>query len=1016
MLIFSISFMGSFAQTIANYSFSGYCFGFPTTFTSTTTSTYTILSYSWDLDNDGLFNDGTGANIQHTFTTADTFKVGLKAVSTNDSATVYTTFIIQSATPVFTINADSQCFKNNNFIFTNSSLITPSGTLTYKWDFGDGTTVNTKNPTHTFTQQNKTFSVKLIATTDQGCSDSISKNATIHAHPQISFTTPDTLKCKNEVFTFTNTSSIAVGNIQYLWDFGDGNQTNSVNTLHSYPSTGLYVINLKGTSVKGCVDSFMLNIHVDTNLFVSFTVNKDSQCVNGNSFTYTNTSSFCGTVDSVVWDLNGDGVFNDGKGNVITHTYTNSGSPVIGMIVYNGNKIDTAYHSVTILPSPAANFSINTPTQNFAGNYFVFTNSSSITPASTLKYKWSFGDGGVSVITNPSWSYTTSGAFSVKLIATSLKGCKDSITKTATVLSPFIVDFTADTVCGKDSTSFVNKSSSTNPILQINWDFNNDNNFNDAYGNNVKHLFSTPGTYTVGLEIITSVDTGKITKQVIVNPKPVAGFSVNTINQNLLGNNFILTNTTTISPVRTLSYLWDFKDASTSTLTNVTHTYSAIGSYYIKLTATSGDGCKDTISHRVNVLANINLAADFTADTVCFQQFTTFTNTSTSFYPMLQINWDLDNNGLFDNGTGQILKSKFPEGIHRVGLQVITAYDTSTIYKDILINPSPRADFMINRSIQPLKGNNFVYTNASLISPYSELTFNWSYGDGNTSLSIDGNHSYSALGSYNVQLIAISDKGCRDTIVKQVQIVTSTLNIDYSNTSTCIGDTTYFTNLTTVTNDSIISYLWDFGDGSPAILKNNPFHIYAAAGSYNVTLHVYLVSGNIDSVTKQVNVYPKPVITINATPDTIIYTGQTVTLSVSGPYNSILWSTGSNSSTIDINTAGIYSVNVVDVNGCSNSKSTEVVILPKKAIDVVTGFSPNGDGINDYWKIINIDAFGVCKVKIYNRWGDLVYSSSNYLNDWDGKRNGKMLPQGTYYYLIETPNDGTYTGPVNIVK
>lgn len=90
--------------------------------------------------------------------------------------------------------------------------------------------------------------------------------------------------------------------------------------------------------------------------------------------------------------------------------------------------------------------------------------------------------------------------------------------------------------------------------------------------------------------------------------------------------------------------------------------------------------------------------------------------------------------------------------------------------------------------------------------------------------------------------------------------------------------------------------------------------------------------------------------------------------------------------------------------------------MPKTAIQVVTGISPNGDGINDYWKIINIGAFGKCDVKIYNRWGDVVYESSDYKNDWDGKREGKTLPEGTYYYLINTPKDGSFTGPLNILK
>jgi gliding motility-associated-like protein len=1016
LLIFSIISERSHAQTVANYGFSGYCFNYPTQFYSSSTSTYTILAYKWDLNNDGIFNDATGSTTQYTFLTADTFRVGLKVVSTNDSDIIYTTFIIQSIAPQFSINIDSQCFKNNNFVFTDASVITPSGTISYLWNFGEGTPSNLKNPSHSYNLQDKTYSVKLIATTDQGCKDSITKTVTIHPFPQVSFTTPDTIKCLNDVFTFSNTSSISKGTLQYLWDFGDGNQTNSVNALHPYSSYGTYTVKLKATSQKGCIDSFKIKAHVDTTLYVSFTVNKDSQCFKGNSFVFTNTSSYCGTIDSTVWDLNGDGIFKDAKGNTINHSYTTAGNSIVGMIVYNGKQRDTAYNKVTVYPSPIAGFSINATPQSFLGNYFIFTDNSTITPTSTLKYNWYFGNGDTSINKNPGYTYPSSGVYKVKHVVTSNKGCIDSISKTATVLPPLVVDFAADTICGVDSTTFTNKSTSTDPILKVKWDFNNDNIFTDASGNIVKHLFATPGTYPVGLQIVTTTDSAKIVKQVVVYPKPKAGFSVNTVNQPLAGNNFIFTNSTTITPTRTLSYLWDFKDSKTSIQTNPAHSYSAIGSYYVKLTTTSSDGCKDTISHNVNVLANISLSADFTADSVCSSLFTTLTNSSTSYYPLIQINWDLNKDGLFDNGTGSVLKNKFQPGTHSVGLQVITAYDTSVIYKNIIVYPSPNSNFIINRATQPLKGNNFIFTNATLINPYSELTFDWAYGDGWTSVAIDGSHSYTALGTYDVRLIAITDKGCRDTVTKQVKLVTSSLNVNFSNNKTCIGDSTDFKNLTTVTNDSIITYIWDFDDGSPLSLKENPKHFYANTGKYDVSLFVVLVSGNKDTFTQSVTVNSIPIITINASPDTLIYAGQKATLSISGPYDSILWSTGTKTSSIDVSLEGTYSVNVIDINGCKGSESINIFVLPKKAIDVVTGFSPNGDGINDYWKILNIEAFGKCKVSIYNRWGDLIYSTNDYKNDWDGKHKGKVLPQGTYYYMIETPNDGSYTGPVNIVK
>ena len=1015
LLILTSINLKSSAQTVAKFTDSSYCYGDQTKFTSTSTSTYTIKSYYWDLDNDGVFNNDSGAIVKYLFSFADTFKVGLKVISTNDTSIVYQKVVIQLVTPFFTKNADSLCLTGNSFSFTNATTLNPGGTFSSKWYFDDGATSTSFNTSHSYTKDGTTFQVKLITTTNFGCKDSSIIGVTVLPNPKVSFSVMDTVNCIGENFQFTNKSSIAYGSMSNVWVFSNGNQF-TLHATNNFPAVGTYPVTLKVTSNKGCSDSFKRNVYVDSNLIAGFIVSpNDTQCWKGNSFTFASVSNVCGTADSILWDLDGDGVFGDQKGTSVNKSYLTSQTVKVGMIVFSGIKSDTAYHTVVIHPNPVAGFSINIPSQILTGNYFAFTNSSTPTPASLLS-NWDFGDGNSSLNTSPSWSYATAGTFKVTLTVTTNMGCVDTISKIATVTNPLTVDFIADTVCLKDSTSFINKSTSGSPMLQINWDFNNDLVFTDGSGNNVKHKFLTPGTYTVGLQIITAALTDTVFKSVVVYPKPVAGFTINTPIQSITGNKFVFTNTSSISPSGTLSYLWDFKDASTSILINDTHTYAATGNYFVFLTATSQFGCTDTISKKATVIANSILSADFTTDTICFPGITTFTNTTNSTYPLLQINWDLDSNGLFDNGTGAVVNyGIITNGNFIAGLQVITAYDTSVIYKTVVVNPKPKADFSINRVSQPLSGNNFIFLNASKISPFSLMTYKWTTGDGGSSTAIDVTHSYAAMGTYDVQIVATSDKGCRDSIIKQVNVVSFKLTPDFSSNNACLGDTVFFTNLSSVTNDSIINFLWNFGDGS-TIVRGNPKHLYSTTGSYNVTLIALLLSGNKDSIVKSITIYPSPVVNINTVPNSTVYTGQSVKLSLTGIYDSIMWSTGSKDSSIVVAAAGIYSVKVIDVNGCKDSASTEIFILPKTPINVVNAFTPNGDGINDVWKITNIDIFGKCAVKIFNRWGDLMYSSSDYKNNWDGKRNGEVLPEGSYYYLIYTPNDGSYTGPINILR
>ena len=115
---------------------------------------------------------------------------------------------------------------------------------------------------------------------------------------------------------------------------------------------------------------------------------------------------------------------------------------------------------------------------------------------------------------------------------------------------------------------------------------------------------------------------------------------------------------------------------------------------------------------------------------------------------------------------------------------------------------------------------------------------------------------------------------------------------------------------------------------------------------------------------------------------------------------------------------GNYIINIKDDNDCT-SEDFPVTIsqLAGCKLVIYDAFSPNGDDKNPVWNIGNIDQFPDCTVKIYNIWGIQVFSSAGYPEPWDGTYNGKILPSGTYYYVID-PGNGSevLTGSVNIVK
>jgi gliding motility-associated-like protein len=84
--------------------------------------------------------------------------------------------------------------------------------------------------------------------------------------------------------------------------------------------------------------------------------------------------------------------------------------------------------------------------------------------------------------------------------------------------------------------------------------------------------------------------------------------------------------------------------------------------------------------------------------------------------------------------------------------------------------------------------------------------------------------------------------------------------------------------------------------------------------------------------------------------------------------------------------------------------------------NIMNLFTPNNDGINDYWELTLPISSGRCDVRIFNRHGKQVFADDNYDNLWDGTSNGNPLPEGAYYYVIKTENSGTIKGTVNLVR
>lgn len=154
----------------------------------------------------------------------------------------------------------------------------------------------------------------------------------------------------------------------------------------------------------------------------------------------------------------------------------------------------------------------------------------------------------------------------------------------------------------------------------------------------------------------------------------------------------------------------------------------------------------------------------------------------------------------------------------------------------------------------------------------------------------------------------------------------------------------------------------------------------------------------------------------------VVFEGETVVLNADDQFPDMTWTgealNSNNGSSVTADPEGVgesflYTVNST-INDCPYSDQVEVTIFP--AVVPYTGFTPNGDGINDTWEIRNIHIWPNAQIIVYSRWGTKVFQAVNYNNDWDGDD----LPAATYYYVIELNpvefNVEPYTGSVTIMR
>jgi len=807
----------------------------PLTVYFTSLATGAITGGTWN------FGDGGTSTLQNpskTYSTPGTYTVSFTVVgpggSDVETKTAYVT--VGESPPVAAFSGTPLSgLAPHTVTFTDQSTGGPR--TSWLWNFGDGTTSTSQNPSKAYAAPGS-YTVSLTVTGPGGTDSEVKSDfVTVNFPPPVAqfFGSPLTGVAPHTV-NFTNLSTGTITG--YTWTFGDGATSSTAAPTKTYTVPGTYAVTLTAIGPGG-TDLETKSAYVTVLEPAPVAVFTGVPRVGVAPLTVSFTNFSLGNLTSRSWDF-GDG--GTSTQNNPTYTYLTPGSYTVTLTVTSAGGSDTETKLNYIIvnqPPPVAEFS-GAPLSGPPGLTTNFTDAST---GSLNSWLWDFGDGSTSTLQNPSHSFAAPGAYSVTLTVSGSGGL-DSERKVGYVVvgqPPPVADFVASTTSGVRPLSVDFTDLTGGPTTSWLWNFGDGG---TSASQNPTYIYSTAGTYTVTL---TSTGPGgsdvetKVGYIVVAEQAPVANFgaSPTTGIKPLLVN---FTDASTGGPVT--SRLWSFGDGTTSTVTNPSKTYTLAGVYTVTLTVT-GPGGVDTETKTSFITVNepapvaqfsgtpLNGVAPLTV---------VFTNLTTGG-PVTTFTWS------FGDGTTSNLaaptKVYNTPGIYNVILNATGPGGSDNEIKIgyVTVNPPPPAADFVASAVEGVSPFSVTFSDLSTGSPTS---WSWSFGDGGTASTQNPTHVYNTPGVYTVSLTVVGPSGA-DTETKAGYILVKPVVADFIGFPTS-GNAPLLVSFTDLSQGTVTSWLWDFGDGATST-SQNVAHNYTTYGQFTVTLTVTGPSGT-DTETK----------------------------------------------------------------------------------------------------------------------------------------------------------------------
>ena len=1012
-------------------------------------STFTNAStngdlYIWNFGDDmlpGLVDNNP--TVQHTFIAEANdapsfYNVTLLAIDDLGCTDERSMAIEVNPTPAFELNleANEAC---SPLALTMPNMV--DATATY-WDFGDGSFSNEATPTHFWTNDTDelmSHTISFQGFNAFGCEGSATANVSIKPQPQAIFSIDEEVGCAPFNIAISNESQLADA---FDWNYGNGDALQmDTQAAHAYTYAGAdeptdYTLTLTATHALGCVDTTTKTVTVLPEVIAAWSGETVGCAPFETVIEYTGTAA-----STVAWTIDGAAA---ASGNAATFELEGAaGSATAHTIeieaVSEYGCAGSAAFEVTVNPTPLVNLSASSDATcsgdawnvvydaQYADDINLTMDGMGLDLASELEFT-SENPGSVDAIST------------LVLTASTDQGCAAAMAIEHTVHPQVTANFDLPmSTCSPMEVAFNNTS--VQATASTTWNFG-DGTTSEAL--NPAHTFEALGTedaqYNVTLVAVNAAGCADTAVHVIeVWGQPEAALNV----VEAVGC-YPVDVTFENASAGHASTAWAYGNGEYSAIGDSIHTKTFFNPtddlvvYTTQITVSNTHGCATTDAVEVEVGPYLNAQFDVVAQG-CTPVEANIINQSEGAAAYIWNFSDGTASSNDENPTHTFVNATGEDVTYEVELIAMSAYGCSdTLAVGVEVYATPAAEFTVSPAIQTYPNTTVGINNLSTAS--SNAIQHWSFGDG-AEVATDQPifHTYNSWGSYNVTLLV--DNGfCADAHTEVITILSPHPVASFTGSgSGCAPLAVDFENH----SSHGAQYIWDFDD-DVMTSEESPTHVFTRPGVYNVSLTVIGYEGQQEQVIQYgaVEVFPSASAAFVNSPTQVIVPDQPVDFVNLSEMDAteFFWDFGDGQFSTEKDPVhyytepGIYTVSLTANNSfnCPTTYTLEHAVEATVGgfMEFPTAFTPNTGGSNGGYydpNALDNDVFhphhmGIVdyELVIFNKWGELIFRSTDPYIGWDGYFQGRIVRQDVYAWkAIATFSSGyrtTQAGDVTLIK